>query len=99
MLKDFPYSGYALFHGDEQAITAHSAEALLERGLRRSTDGSGFVFARDLKQNNRSLYGYPMIVWREFAVAIKCPHMIVSAKSRPHYFDEGTDYISRLDLR
>ena len=82
-------SGYAKLHSTKDALTPESADALLERGLRPSKCGKGYVFTRDLKHMVRSLYAYPMDVWKEFAKAIVCPHLIVTAISKPPYFDEG----------
>jgi hypothetical protein len=64
----------------------------LRRGIIRKEgeEEDLFVFTRDLKYQVMGLYGYSIDVWSEFAKAIVCPHLIVTAKSKPGYFVEGS---------
>jgi hypothetical protein len=95
------FSDYMKLHGTKDAttvITPESADALLKRGLKPSKCGSGFVYSRDLKLMARGVYGYPFDVWSEFAKAIVCPHLIVTAKSKPGYFAEGRSTLCHFGI-
>ena len=89
---------YSNFHGQE-CLTSHAADALLLRGLTKSSNtednNKTFTFSRDVRHRVPGIYGYPSLMWQEFGKRISCPHLVVSAEPKPSYFDPGTAEASR----
>jgi len=69
----------------ENAVTEASARIMLQRGLKRSECGTGFVFTRDLRHRVPSLYGLPAEFLTEFARNIQCPHLLIRATNSQDY--------------
>ena len=74
------YTGTNILHG-EGSITEEAVKCLLERGIKKSEDGTGFVFTRDIKHVLKDLYGVPHEFNLEFARGITCPHLLVRASA------------------
>ena len=69
-----------MLHGDG-SITEGAARCLLERGITKSTSGSGVVFTRDTKHILKDLNGIAHEFNLEYARGISCPHLLAKASA------------------
>ena len=70
------------FVDEIDTIHIPAVDALAVRGITQMDNGR-YTFTRDLKQRVSSLYGYPTDVIKEFAIKVKCPHLIIKATRHP----------------
>jgi len=70
------------FLDEIDTIPIPAVDALAVRGITQMDNGR-YTFTRDLKQRVSSLYGYPTDVIKEFAIKVKCPHLIIKATRHP----------------
>ena len=70
------------FLDEIDTIPIPAVDALAVRGITKMDNGR-YTFTRDLKQRVSSLYGYPTDVIKEFAIKVKCPHLIIKATRHP----------------
>ena len=73
-------SGVNLFLGEENTIGDDAIRALAARGIRETHPKSNkYVFTRDIRHRIPSLYQYPTELISQFAMMVKCPHLVVRA--------------------
>lgn len=76
----------------ENSVTEEAAHIILQRGVKKLEDGSGFVFTRDLRHRVGSLYGLHPEYMEKVAAGIKCRHLLIKATRSPNYeSDEEID--------
>lgn len=85
-----PAASKSLMKNDN--LTEEACDILLKRGL-RPVEGGKFVFTRDFKLYNKSLYSFADDVTAEFARQVKCPHLIILASKSLDYFASEKDFI------
>ena len=73
-------SGVNLFLGEENTIGDDAVSALATRGIRETYPKSNkYVLTHDPRHRIGELYGYAMEHISQFAMMVKCPHLIVKA--------------------
>ena len=88
-------SGVNHFVGEEGTISNEAVDALASRGIRELSD-SKLIFTRDLRHRIRSLYGYPTELIAQFAMHVKCPHLVIKATRHGPWPMDDIDVIRKV---